>query len=316
MKNHNEMQTESQTSSEEWKLTSRKTKSGLTPSMAPHNAQDHHPLLLTDLDKIGVTNPHMTNRERLDASSAYWRERYRMIRAGRAPKGVIPQPVGNCPQCADAGWYMRGRELTKCECGYAGPSPAQKRLNRELDALSHKTFENFVLERAYKDAPERSAGFQRQMVGVTYRKATTWSQKPSGWLYVYGDPGCGKSHMAAAISNVLSASGWEVIYRSVPAMIDYMRDAMKSGSLESVYDMIERADCVVFDDIGAESQTDWAQAVLFRLLDSRVDKPTVITSNLDVHEHRYHARILDRLGASTRAWIAATSYRELKRGED
>jgi len=258
----------------------------------------------------------MTNRERLDASSAYWRERYRMIRAGRAPKGVIPQPVGNCPQCADAGWYMRGRELTKCECGYAGPSPAQKRLNRELDALSHKTFENFVLERAYRDAPERSAGFQRQMVGVTYRKATTWSQKPAGWLYVYGDPGCGKSHMAAAISNVLSASGWEVIYRSVPAMIDYMRDAMKSGSLESVYDMIERADCVVFDDIGAESQTDWAQAVLFRLLDSRVDKPTVITSNLDVHEHRYHARILDRLGASTRAWIAATSYRELKRGED
>jgi DNA replication protein DnaC len=316
MKNHNEMQTESQTSSDEWKLTSRKTKSGLTPSMAPHNAQDHHPLLLTDLDKIGVTNPHMTSRERLDASSAYWRERYRMIRAGRAPKGVIPQPVGSCPQCADAGWYMRGRELTKCECGYAGPSPAQKRLNRELDALSHKTFENFVLERAYRDAPERSAGFQRQMVGVTYRKATTWSQKPAGWLYVYGDPGCGKSHMAAAISNVLSASGWEVIYRSVPAMIDYMRDAMKSGSLESVYDMIERADCVVFDDIGAESQTDWAQAVLFRLLDSRVDKPTVITSNLDVHEHKYHARILDRLGASTRAWIAATSYRELKRGED
>jgi DNA replication protein DnaC len=72
----------------------------------------------------------------------------------------------------------------------------------------------------------------------------------------------------------------------------------------------------VFDDIGAESQTDWAQAVLFRLLDSRIDKPTVITSNIDSHQHRYHGRIVDRLSASTRAWRAATSYRELKRLED
>lgn len=272
--------------------------------------------ILTDLDKIGVTHPDMSSRERLEASSAYWRERYKLIRAGKAPKGVIPQPIGNCSICADAGWYMRGKELTKCECGYAGPSPAQKRLNRELDVLSHKTFETFNLERPYKDVEGRTGGFQRNMVGVTYHKAKAWAQKPAQWLYVYGDPGCGKSHLAAAIANHLGASGWEVIYRSVPAMIDYMRDAMKSGSLESVYDMIERADCVVFDDIGAESQTDWAQAVLFRLLDSRIDKPTVITSNIDSEHHRYHARIVDRLNASTRAWIAATSYRELKRLED
>lgn len=272
--------------------------------------------MLSPLDKIGVTNPSMTNLERYQASSAYWRERYQLMRAGKVPKGVIPQSVGNCSVCNDAGWYMRGKELTKCECGYAGPSPAQKRLNQDLEVLAHKTFENFDIDRPYRDTKENSGAAQRHLVDVAYKKCFSWAHKPSGWLYVYGVPGCGKSHLAAAIANVVSGNGWEVIYRSVPAMIDYMRDAMKSGTLESVYETIEKADVAIFDDIGAESNTDWAQSVLFRLIDSRVDKATVFTSNIDPMEHRYHGRIVDRLNASRRAWVAATSYRELKRLEN
>lgn len=275
------------------------------------NISDDMKRSMTDLDLIGVTNPRMSNRERFEASSAYWADRYRMIRAGKAPRGNVPQPAGLCPMCNDAGWYMRGRELTKCQCGYAGPSPAQKRLNSELENLSHKTFDNFDLHRPYTATTDAPEAFQKQMVRVAYQKAKSWAQDPSGWLYIHGTPGCGKSHMAAGIANMLSADGRVVIYRSMPAMIDYMRDSMKSGSLESVYQTLGDADIVIYDDIGAEAKSEWVDGVLFRLINCRVDKATVFTSNLDVPDLRYNARIIDRLNNSKRAWIATTSYREI-----
>lgn len=266
---------------------------------------------MTNLDLLGITNQSMSNRERFEASSAYWQERYRMIRSGKAAKGVIPQPIGDCVMCNDAGWYMQGKILTKCQCGSAGPSPTQKRLNSELENLSHKTFDNFDLQRPYKGTTEAPESFQKRMVELAYKKALTWAEKPSEWLYIHGTSGCGKSHMAAAIANMVSAAGYEVIYRSMPAMIDYMRDAMKNGNLETVYSMISKADIVIFDDIGAEPKTEWIDGVLFRLINGRVDKPTVYTSNLDVPELNYHPRIIDRLNNSKRSWIATTSYREI-----
>jgi len=266
---------------------------------------------MTDLDMIGITHPQMTNRERFQASSAYWRERYNAIRAGRVQRGVIPQPTGVCVQCNDAGWYMYGRELTKCNCGYAGQSPAQKRLNQELQILSHKTFENFDLERPYTATTDAPESFQKQMVKVAYQKAVSWANHPAGWIYIHGTPGCGKSHIAAAIANTLSSNGHEVIYRSMPAMVDYMRDAMKNGTIETVYQLLTKADVVIFDDIGSESKSEYVDSVVFRLINCRVDLPTVFTSNLDVPELRYNPRIIDRLNNSKRAWIATTSYREI-----
>lgn len=266
---------------------------------------------MTNLDLLGITNQSMSNRDRFEASSAYWAERYKLIKAGKAPKGIIPQPVGDCASCNDAGWYMQGRILTKCHCGAAGPTPAQKRLNSELENLSHKTFDNFDLQRPYKGTQEAPESFQRKMVELAHQKAKTWAQKPSDWLYIHGTSGSGKSHIAAAIANVVSASGYEVIYRSMPAMIDYMRDAMKNGNLEHVYSTISNAEIVIFDDIGAEPKTEWIDGVLFRLINGRVDKPTVFTSNLDVPELNYHPRIIDRLNQSRRSWIATTSYREI-----
>jgi DNA replication protein DnaC len=51
---------------------------------------------------------------------------------------------------------------------------------------------------------------------------------------------------------------------------------------------------VVFDDLGAENQTDWAAEQLYRVLDARYDAhlPTIITSN--AAQSRLDGRLLSR----------------------
>ena len=85
---------------------------------------------------------------------------------------------------------------------------------------------------------------------------------------------------------------------------------MHRGSVDALLQQIADADLVIIDDIGADGEpTEWSEARIFRVINSRVDLPTVFTSNLDVHQLPYQERILDRLNASTRCWINASSMR-------
>jgi DNA replication protein DnaC len=261
---------------------------------------------------LGITNASMTNHERMQAVSEYWRQQRRTGQLKKKQAVYQSQPLGKGCQCDGAGWFITGSPpaLTKCNCGIAGPSQDELRLNSELSVMSHKTFDNFFLDRKYQAIPNASVDVQQRMVQIALSKAKKYAQKPSGWLYIHGLPGTGKSHLAAAIANYLAQHRWSIVYRSMPAMIDTIRDQMHAGQVDNTFAQLAAADLLVLDDIGADGQpTEWAEARIFRLINDRVDRPTVFTSNADVNELRYHQRILDRLNASQRCWINASSMR-------
>lgn len=202
--------------------------------------------------------------------------------------------------------------MVKCACGVAGRSAIEKRLASELDVLANRTFENFKLDRQLTVLPDASIGVQRTMLEGAYRKAKAFAERPEGWLYIWGLPGCGKSHLAASIANQLVKQGWTVAYRSMPAVLDMVRDSMHEGQVSETLDQLANVDLLVLDDIGADGKpTDWAEARIFIIMNSRVDKPTVFTSNADIVDLPYQARILDRLSASRRCWINASSMRAI-----
>jgi DNA replication protein DnaC len=264
-----------------------------------------------EYDLAGITTPDMTYDERFRAVARYWAERNKRTKTRTAVEYKTPALTSGC-NCDGSGWYMletapRKFELTKCTCGAAGASRNERQLSRELDMLAGKTFDNFNVQRAYRDLPDASAKLQAQMVQIAYNKARQYAEAPRGWLYIHGRPGVGKSHLAAAIAN--RNRHMSVIYRSMPAFLDIIRE--QSNALETLMTQIATADLVIIDDIGADNRpSEWAEARIFSVINNRVDKPTVYTSNYDVQELPYGEHIRDRLNASRRCWINASSARQ------
>ena len=99
-----------------------------------------------------------------------------------------------------------------------------------------------------------------------------------------GYPGCGKSHLAAAIANeFFERTRKEVMFVVVPDLLDHLRAAFSpqsTTSLDRRFDEIKRVPLLVLDNLGTESATPWAREKLFQLLNFRYAAlmPTVITT--------------------------------------
>lgn len=101
-----------------------------------------------------------------------------------------------------------------------------------------------------------------------------------------GDPGIGKSHIAVAIAKALS-NDYSVLFLKSADILGLIRDSYNGSrhTEQDVFDICQQVDLLVLDDIGAEydkSSSDdesWASDILFRILDSRLGKSTVATTN-------------------------------------
>lgn len=178
--------------------------------------------------------------------------------------------------------------------------------------LAAARFSNFELldgsETAYRHAVE---------FAELFRDGTTEG------LMLWGEPGNGKSHLMAAVTNELLGHGYAVVFMSVPDLLARIRGTFDNGSRETEKDLIQmllEADLLILDDVGAENitkkddGTSWVQDVLFRIIDGRYKalKPTCYTSNLYYEDlgQRLGDRILDRiLGETLIIENKAKSYR-------
>jgi DNA replication protein DnaC len=136
----------------------------------------------------------------------------------------------------------------------------------------------------------------------------------------WGEPGNGKSHLATAVANELTAKGKRVVFISMPDLLEKIKATFNRNSTESEAEImrgLQMCDLLVIDDIGAEKVSDWVQEVIFRIVDGRYKKvkPILVTSNLEPKElaERIGKRAYDRLiEISQPIKNEATSYRREK----
>jgi DNA replication protein DnaC len=125
-------------------------------------------------------------------------------------------------------------------------------------------------------------------------------------LVIWGDPGNGKSHLAAAVAKELKSRGKTVVFQTVAALLERIRNTFNQNNREtekSVLEALYDCDLLVLDDIGAEKFSDWVLDVIFRIVDSRYRqmKPILYTSNFKPVElkERVGPRVYDRIVETT-----------------
>ena len=100
-------------------------------------------------------------------------------------------------------------------------------------------------------------------------------------LLVFGLPGRGKTHFAAAVGHELLNIGRSVFFTPTYRLVDRLLRARRDLELEYELRRLDRFEVLILDDIGYVQQSQDEMEVLFTLLAERYERRSVvITSNL------------------------------------
>lgn len=109
-------------------------------------------------------------------------------------------------------------------------------------------------------------------------------------LILCGNPGTGKTHLAASIANYLVAeTKHTAIYRSLFSILQAIKNTYGSDSQSTERDIfrtLESPSLLIIDEVGATKSTEFELATLFALINARYESqlPTVIISNLNAQD--------------------------------
>ncbi len=177
---------------------------------------------------------------------------------------------------------------------YRTPIPTQGNQVSTLTMYADMRFESF-------DTTTALSAAQHEHLQRAVNAAHTYAEAREGWFLLKGDYGTGKTHLAAAIGNFWQDMGLEVLFVTVPDLLDYLRQTYSPASsttFDRRFHEVRNAPLLILDDLGTESATAWAKEKLFQILNHRyiTPMPTVITTSLatDKIDPRILSRLLDQ----------------------
>lgn len=148
---------------------------------------------------------------------------------------------------------------------------------------------------------------------------TEYKEHAKGF-YIFGDYGCGKTHLAvASVLALRECFRVSPVFLVVPSFLDKLRDNIQNGeSVDKTFSIYRDAPVLVIDDLGegkkdAEGQlSGWAREKLFTLINHRYEfeLTTIVTS-------RYSPKDMERiLGRATVSRLAEMCYFFWNKDED
>ncbi|WP_100400613.1 ATP-binding protein [Bacillus sp. FJAT-44742] len=198
-------------------------------------------------------------------------------------------------------WKRACKELEiKCKA-----CTEQKELARVLERNKIKSNEhlNRRFEKEYWFIPEdlKNAGFKNFTVGnegtLHEAKRTTMdyvktfhslAQEKRSNLLIMGNPGTGKTHLTTAVARTLKEKGILVGHLTTGTLLSKIKSTYQKGSKqteEGIFNDLRKFELLVLDDLGSEARSkdefDWSKNKLFEIVNLRVGKPTIYTSNFN-----------------------------------
>ena len=105
-----------------------------------------------------------------------------------------------------------------------------------------------------------------------------------GWLeqganlIVFGPPGGGKTHLAAAIGLALVENGWRVLFTRTSDLVQRLQVARRELSLESAIAKLDKYHLLILDDFAYVSRDQAETSVLFELISARYERRSMLTT--------------------------------------
>jgi DNA replication protein DnaC len=147
----------------------------------------------------------------------------------------------------------------------------RRRVERHLvEARLPATFDNFDFE----------------AVPMISKAQVTALAAGDGWLgkganlLLFGPPGGGKSHLAAAIGLALIENGWRVLFTRTTDLVQKLQVARRELNLEAAISRLDRFDLMILDDLAYVTKDQAETSVLFELISARYERRSMlITAN-------------------------------------
>jgi DNA replication protein DnaC len=229
-----------------------------------------------------------------------------------------PAPGDRCPACGapldvrtlDFPLGLGPRTFAiECPCARAAREAAAREVERAAAALRRRVrlaacgiparFAGATLAAADRTAPGRAAL-------LAACRALVETGAPAGrGLVLHGDPGTGKTYLAAAVTRALIDRDVDAVFVSLPQLVlgGRARAPEAAGAFDAALDRARTCAHLWLDDVGRERPTEWARAILALLLDGRyaAGLATSLTTTLTPQALRTH------LGAALARRVAETT---------
>src|SRR5690606_17314956 len=114
---------------------------------------------------------------------------------------------------------------------------------------------------------------------VAMAAGDSWLAKGANVL-LFGPPGGGKSHLAAAIGLALIENGWRVHFTRTTDLVQKLQIARRELQLEAAIAKLDKFDLLVLDDLAYVTKDQAETSVLFELISARYERRSImITAN-------------------------------------
>lgn len=135
--------------------------------------------------------------------------------------------------------------------------------------------------------PKRSESVQEIFHFISEAK----DELPKKGLFLYGPFGVGKTYLLGALANKLTEYNISSTLIYMPEFVRELRDAIRDDSVNEKINYFKKADVLMIDDIGAETQSAWFRdEVLGSILQFRMmeNMPVFFTSNYSMKQLEKH----------------------------
>lgn len=129
-------------------------------------------------------------------------------------------------------------------------------------------------------------GFDFDAVPMISRAQVMAMCAGDGWLdnganlMLFGPPGRGKSHLAAAIGLALVEKGWRVLFTRTSDLVQKLQVARRELALEAALARLDKYHLLILDDLAYITKDQAETSVLFELISARYERrSTLITAN-------------------------------------